>query len=531
MKNTEKLYLIALASTTLVLFLILVSFTVSAAPVDNASLKITETRISTSGLAAIPDISGDKIVWQDNRSGRWNIYMYDLSTKKETQITTSGSATSPAIDGSRIVWIDGRNGENLNFSDENAGGHDIYMYDIPTKKETRITKSTIPADGFGYTLGVDISNNKIIWGGTYYYRIYDLSTQRETGTDHISISGINAFQGNRIVGVNDVDGRPSDVYMYDLLTRNQTKITSNRETYDPAIYGNTIVFTDLLYGDVYYQTNISMYNLSTKKETQLSTSGTASSPDIYGGKIVWEDYRTEDNGNYTRNIYMYNLSTKKKIHSANTSASIQAFYDDKIVWVDYRNDNDGDDYPEGDIYMGTLSESKPSPVSPVANFSATPLSGKAPLKVKFTSTSEGSPTAWKWSFGDGSSLSTEQNPEHIYSKAGIYTVKHTAINAYGRDTKIKTNYISVKPPLKAPVSAFSASPRSGKTPLKVQFTDKSINSPISWKWSFGDKTYSTQKNPKHTYNKAGKYAVSLTVKNSKGSDTLKKTGYITVKSK
>ncbi|MGV8077493.1 MAG: PKD domain-containing protein, partial [Methanosarcina sp.] len=64
---------------------------------------------------------------------------------------------------------------------------------------------------------------------------------------------------------------------------------------------------------------------------------------------------------------------------------------------------------------------------------------------------------------------------------------------------------------------------------KVQFTDKSTNSPTSWKWSFGDGTYSTSKSPSHTYSKAGKYTASLTVKNSKGSNTKTASGHITVK--
>ena len=64
--------------------------------------------------------------------------------------------------------------------------------------------------------------------------------------------------------------------------------------------------------------------------------------------------------------------------------------------------------------------------------------------------------------------------------------------------------------------------------MKVQFTDKSTGSPTSWKWSFGDSTYSTVKNPAHTYSKAGKYTVSLTVKNAKGSNTKTMAGYVTV---
>jgi PKD repeat protein len=179
---------------------------------------------------------------------------------------------------------------------------------------------------------------------------------------------------------------------------------------------------------------------------------------------------------------------------------------------------------------GNKISKTPVPKAPVADFSASPTSGKAPLKVKFKSTSTGDPTAWKWNFGDGSALVTEQNPEHTYSKTGVYTVKHTAINAYGRDTEIKTSYIKVTTSAK-PVAAFSASPTSGKAPLNVAFTDKSTGSPASWKWSFGDGTYSTAKSPAHTYSKAGKYTVSLTVSNAKGSNTKTMSGYLTISKK
>ncbi|MDL1876938.1 PKD domain-containing protein, partial [Cytophagia bacterium CHB2] len=38
---------------------------------------------------------------------------------------------------------------------------------------------------------------------------------------------------------------------------------------------------------------------------------------------------------------------------------------------------------------------------PDANFSATVVSGNAPLTVQFVDESTGDPTAWSWDFGDG----------------------------------------------------------------------------------------------------------------------------------
>ncbi|WP_394339281.1 PKD domain-containing protein [Methanosarcina sp. UBA5] len=70
------------------------------------------------------------------------------------------------------------------------------------------------------------------------------------------------------------------------------------------------------------------------------------------------------------------------------------------------------------------------------------MSGKASLTVTFTDKSTGSPTKWKWTFGDRTN-STQQNPTHKYSQEGNYTVKLTATNAAGSNTTTKTNYIKV----------------------------------------------------------------------------------------
>jgi PKD repeat protein len=80
--------------------------------------------------------------------------------------------------------------------------------------------------------------------------------------------------------------------------------------------------------------------------------------------------------------------------------------------------------------------------APIAAFSAFSTSGKAPLNVSFTDSSTGSPTSWKWYFGDGTN-STERNPVHIYSKAAKYTVSLTVNNPVGSNTETMSGYITV----------------------------------------------------------------------------------------
>jgi PKD repeat protein len=152
--------------------------------------------------------------------------------------------------------------------------------------------------------------------------------------------------------------------------------------------------------------------------------------------------------------------------------------------------------------------------------------GVAPLSLQFTDQSENA-TSWKWYFGDGTN-STEQNPKHTYNKAGQYAVSVTVNNMAGRNTATYTGYVNVVNSLEPPVAAFSASPTYGKMPLNVSFTDTSEGSPTSWKWYFGDGANSTEQNPTHVYTKAGQYAVTLSVNNIAGGNSITKLNYISV---
>ena len=65
-------------------------------------------------------IYGDRVVWNDERNGGGDIYMYDLKANKEYPIcTVKEDQYHPAIYEDRIVWIDDR--------PENPG---IYMFEI-----------------------------------------------------------------------------------------------------------------------------------------------------------------------------------------------------------------------------------------------------------------------------------------------------------------------------------------------------------------------------------------------------------------
>lgn len=92
-----------------------------------------------------------------------------------------------------------------------------------------------------------------------------------------------------------------------------------------------------------------------------------------------------------------------------------------------------------------LFEIKVTSPLPYAEFSATPLSGFAPLSVRFTDLTTNNVSSWEWDFnGDGIVDSKEQNPSYTYEKPGSYTVILRAANStFGNDTETKTGYITV----------------------------------------------------------------------------------------
>lgn len=61
-----------------------------------------------------------------------------------------------------------------------------------------------------------------------------------------------------------------------------------------------------------------------------------------------------------------------------------------------------------------------------------------------STTSYGS-LAWQWDFGDGS-VSVQQNPTHVYSATGSFTVKLVASTGIYSDTEEKIGYVTVPVP-------------------------------------------------------------------------------------
>lgn len=154
---------------------------------------------------------------------------------------------------------------------------------------------------------------------------------------------------------------------------------------------------------------------------------------------------------------------------------------------------------------------KPVPVNatPNPNFSATTAClGQA---TSFTDLTPGTPTSWRWDFGDGSPEATIQNPTHTYAAPGTYTVKLVVSLGSGCVDSI-TRSVTVHP---VPTAGFTATTACARDEA-VTFTNTSTGA-TAYQWDFGDGSpISTALNPSHTYTTGGTYTVQLIAINAPG---------------
>jgi PKD repeat protein len=163
--------------------------------------------------------------------------------------------------------------------------------------------------------------------------------------------------------------------------------------------------------------------------------------------------------------------------------------------------------------------------SVVASFSATPLSGVAPLTVQFdagdSTPSDGS-LMFTWDFDDGT-IGDGASVQHTFTSAGTYVVRLTAANDDGSAFTTRTVTVTAPPVNRAPIAVIASGPRTGVAPVSLTFDGNLSrdpdNDPLTFLWEVrlnGEVVQSNDTGARValTFADPGIYSVTLTVTDS-----------------
>ncbi len=184
------------------------------------------------------------------------------------------------------------------------------------------------------------------------------------------------------------------------------------------------------------------------------------------------------NGSASANSGMYRTATgfTSVTYRATPNPNVCTFNGGNLITSDQRPD----------LRFSWIPDTAP----PVADFTAN-TAFTCTGTVQFTDASQFQPTAWEWSFGDGTT-STEQDPLHTYSADGIYDVALVVTNSFGSDTLVVPAAVTVNaggpvpqvicPPVNAPaiagfgitgITLNDVSITSGDAPADGGYVDRS----------------------------------------------------------
>ncbi|MGE5892612.1 MAG: TolB family protein, partial [bacterium] len=270
--RNEFLRIVLVAAMSALLFL----------PQVTQAITITGTvrQITTSGGSQFdPSISGDIIVYTDLRSGNADIFYYDLSLDEEFAVTNNtptdeqlndvsgdtivytryhtlsglgsvrafvvGGADSPvAADPAFDQSNPGISGPIVAWEDYRAGQADIWAMDLSTNEVKQITHTTVRESDPAVNAG-RIAYQQVNTDGTCQIFVTDFDTLvTDQITTQTGCHGNPDINGDTVV-YDGIRSGERDIFVYNLVTRNETRLALAGVQRNPNVSGDWVAFEDM----------------------------------------------------------------------------------------------------------------------------------------------------------------------------------------------------------------------------------------------------------------------------------------------
>ena len=315
-----------------------------------------------------PSIDNDNIVWIRNIGGKGQVFLYNLKSKSEVQITSNPvDHFGPMISGNTVVYFD--------------VNEKIYSYDIVTKVETPILTSGNVELAFVYLSGQRVIWSE---GQRSYIFDIPSKTKTEIAYPQVSFSQgscqmvLSQISGDNLISFcESIPEKKTEIYLSNIFTgKTSLLVTINAIAGDFSFSGHRIAWTDYRNGEYTFNpssvpmitsrnSDVYLYDLDTKTETRLTNDQANQSVFEISRDTLWY---LDDRTGVAGELVAYNIPTSSETRISTTILDYYQLFpsqasvsDDKIV---FWRKNDAKVQPGSNIflYSPSIPEGSPSEV-------------------------------------------------------------------------------------------------------------------------------------------------------------------------
>ncbi|MCP3979263.1 MAG: hypothetical protein GY716_08045 [bacterium] len=230
-----------------------------------------------------PATDGAYIVWQDRRNGNWDIFLHEIGAGVTSPFATDlADQEQPVVSAPWVVWQEDR-----------GGRWDVVARNIDTGETVEVS---VGDTGAHDQIRPSISGT---WIAFEDYRfgladifLYDLATRSEQRiTDDVESQTQPTIDGDRLVWVDRRDGN-RELYLYEIADDVERRLTytPTDETH-PDLRGSRVGYVDFLAG--LGDPAVSVLNVDTRRSLRITSDPARQErPAVDGNRIVWQDDRT-----------------------------------------------------------------------------------------------------------------------------------------------------------------------------------------------------------------------------------------------
>jgi PKD repeat protein len=466
----------------------------------NGSGGYTQSVVDSTGLAQLQGVAVD-------RSG--DVFVADAGYERVVVDKPNGSGgyTQSVVDNTGLAYPEGVavNGAGDVFIADTGNGR--VLLDKPNESGG-YTQSLVDSTGLSYPAGIavdasgdvfiaDTSHSRVVvdkpnGSGGYTQSVVDDSGLSFPAGVAVDASGdvfIADTGDNRVVvdKPNGSGGYTQSVVDTDLSDPGGVAVNASGDVFIGDTGDNRVVVDKPNGSGGYTQSVVDSTGLNEPFGVAVDRSGDVFIADAYHNRVVVD--KPNGSGGYTQSVVDANLSTSYGV-AVNASGDVFIADTDNLrVVLDKPNGSGGYtpsvvdaglDSPagvavdgSGDLFIANY-DVKGSVVehaagAPAAVFSSAQSAGSLSVAFRDASTVAGPATitGWSWNFGDGSPISTEQNPSHTYASPGTFTVSLTVTDSAGQTSTLSQQVVV-------------ATPRASLTYPPAGQTNVSTLTPFSW---------------------------------------------------